>query len=64
MITSTENYTKKTPKTDRQNPRTNGTSKAIQRKSHKVAQTYTLTKRENGKKKIYIYKGGREQPNQ
>ena len=38
---------------DRQNPRTNGKSKAIQRDSHKEAYTYTLTKREKGK--IYIY---------
>ena len=35
---------------DRQNPRTNGKSKAIQTKSHKEAYTYTLTKREKGKK--------------
>ena len=39
---------------DKQNPRTNGKSKAIQTKSHKEAYTYTLTKREKGKK-IYIY---------
>ena len=38
---------------DRQNPRTNGKSKAIQTKSHKEAYTYTLTKREKGKN-IYI----------
>ena len=50
-------------KSDRQNPRTNGKSKAIQRKSHKEAYTYTLTKKEKGKKNIYIKKG-REQPNQ
>ena len=36
------------------NPRTNGKSKAIQTKSHKEACTYTLTKREKGKKYIYI----------
>ena len=36
----------------RQNPRTNGKSKAIQTKSH-TEYTYTLTKREKGKK-IYI----------
>ena len=41
-------------KPDRENPRTNGKSKAIQTKSHKEAYTYTLTKR----------KKGREQPNQ
>ena len=37
---------------DRQNPRTNGKSKAMQTKSHTEAYTYTLTKREKGK---YIY---------
>ena len=37
---------------DRQNPRTNGKSKAIQRKSHKEAYTYTLMGREKGKKNI------------
>ena len=41
---------------DRQNPRKNGKSKAIQSKSHKEAYTYTLRKREKGKKIIYIYK--------
>ena len=45
--------------TDRQNPRTNGKSKAIQTKSHKEAHTYTLTKREKGKY-IYIYFGKSE----
>ena len=39
---------------DRQNPRANGKSKAIQTKSHTEAYTYTLTKREKGKKYIYI----------
>ena len=39
---------------DRQNPRTNGKSKAIQTKSHK-GYTHTLTKREKGKKYIYLY---------
>ena len=56
MITRAKNYTmKKTKqnKTDRQNPRTNGKSKAIQTKSHTEAYTYTLTKREKGKN-IYI----------
>ena len=38
-------------KMDRQNLKTNGKSKAIQTKSHKEAYTYTLTKREKGKKK-------------
>ena len=45
--------TKQTNKMDRQNPRTNGKSKAIQTKSHKEAYTYTLKKREK-EKKIYI----------
>ena len=57
MITSAENYPK-TPSQkkimDRENPRTNGKSDAIQRKSHTVAYAYTLTKREKGKKYIYI----------
>ena len=38
---------------DRQNPRTNGKSKAIQAKSQKEAYAYTLTERENGKKCIF-----------
>ena len=38
-----------------QNFRTNGKNKAIQTKSYKEAYTYTLTKREKGKKIIYIY---------
>ena len=50
MITSAKNYTKKqtnkNPRMDRQNPRTNGKSKAIQAKSHKESYTYTLIKRE------------------
>ena len=40
---------------DRQNPRTNGKSKAIQTKSHTEAYTCTLLKREKGKE-IYIYR--------
>ena len=57
MTTSAKNYTKKPKKQkmDRQNPRTNGKSKAIQTKSHKEAYRYTLTKREKGKKYISIY---------
>ena len=39
---------------DRQNPKTNGKSKALQTKSHTEAYTYTLTKREKGEKNIYI----------
>ena len=53
MITSTKNYTKKENKNmDRQNPRTNGKSKAIQTKSHTETDAYTLTKE---KKEKYIY---------
>ena len=44
---------KKKEKSDRQNPRTNGKRKPIQTKSHTEAYTYTVTKREKGKK-IYI----------
>ena len=53
MITNSKNYTKKKTKKkpDRQNPRTNDKSKGIQTKSHTEAYTYTLTKREKGKKK-------------
>ena len=56
MITSAKNYTNKNKQkeTDRQNPMTNGKSKAIQTKSHKEAYTYTLRKGEKGKKNIYI----------
>ena len=48
MIRSVKNYRKKKQKTkkkktDRENPRKNGKSKAIQTKSHKEAYTYTLT---------------------
>ena len=53
MITSTKNYPKK-KKQDRQNPRTSGKRKPIQTKSYKEACIYTLTKREKGKKYIYI----------
>ena len=45
-------YLKK-KKTGRQNPRTNGKSKVIQTKLQTEAYTYTLTKREKGKKYIY-----------
>ena len=44
---------KKSKTADRQNPRTNGRSKAIQTKSQIEAYTYTLTKSEKGEKKIY-----------
>ena len=56
MITSSKNYTKKQKKQkNRQtDPRINGKSKAIQTKSHTEAYTYTLTKREEGKKYIYF----------
>ena len=69
MITSIEIYTTKTKqqnKTDRQVPRTNGKSKAIQTKSHKEAYTYTLSKREKGNiciyTSIYIYKKEESNP--
>ena len=52
MITSSKNYTKKKRQTE---TRTNGKSKAIQKKSYKAAYTYTLKK---GKK--YIYKKNRK----
>ena len=41
-------------KMERQSPRTNGESKAIQTKSHTEAYTYTLTKRGKGEKIIYL----------
>ena len=47
---------------DRQNPKTNGKSKAIQTKSHTEAYTYTLTKREKGGKYIYIYRCSQSPP--
>ena len=47
---------------DRQNPRTNDKRKVIQTKSHTVAYTYTLTKREKGK--IYIYRHSQSPPPQ
>ena len=55
MITSAKTILKKKQQKnpDRQNPRTNGKSKAIQTKSHTEAYTYRLTKREKGKKYIY-----------
>ena len=49
---------------DRQNPRTNGKSKAVQGKSHIEAYTYTLTKREKGKLYIYIYRCSQSPPPQ
>ena len=49
---------------DRQNPKTNGKSKAIQTKSHTEAYTYTLTKREKGGKYIYIYRCSQSPPPQ
>ena len=39
---------------DRQNPGTNAKSKAIQTNSHREANTYTVRKREKGKKYISI----------
>ena len=48
-----KNKTKQNKKADRQNPRTNGKSKAIQTKSHTEAYKYILTEREKGQKNIY-----------
>ena len=48
---------------DRQNPRTNGKSKAIQTKSQRSIHVHTHKKRKRKKKSIYLKKG-REQPNQ
>ena len=45
MITSTKNYTKKKPKTDRQNPRTKGKSKVIQQ-NHTQKHTPTHSQKE------------------
>ena len=39
---------------DRPNPGPNGNSEALQTKSHNETYTYTLTKRETGKKNIYL----------
>ena len=62
MIRNAKNYTKrnkakqnkKNIKTDRQSPRTNGKSKAIQTNSHKEAYTYPFREREKGRKYIYL----------
>ena len=56
MLKTIPKKPKNKKKTDRQYPRTNGGSKVIQTKSHKEAYTYTLTKREKGKKNLYIKK--------
>ena len=56
MITSAKNYIKKkkqNQKTDRQNPRTNGKSKAIQT-SHRKKHKHTHSQKEE-KENIYIY---------
>ena len=65
MITIAKYYTKKKKKKDKQNPRTNGKSKAIyyiltQRSIH----THTHKKRKRKKKSIYKKRKGREQPHQ
>ena len=66
MITRARNNTKKKKerKTDRQSPRTNGKSKALQTKLHKEAYTYTHKKEKKEKKRKKIYIKGREQPDQ
>ena len=53
MVVSFELKKKQKTKTDRQNPRTNGKSEAIQTKSHTEAYTDTLTK-EKKERNIYI----------
>ena len=58
MITSAKTILKKKPPKrikDRKNPRRNGKRKAI-RQNYKETYTYPLTKREKGKKYIYILK--------
>ena len=49
---------------DRQNPRTNGKSKAIQTKSHKEAYTHTHSQKEKKEKYIYIFKKKKEESKQ
>ena len=49
---------------DRQNPRTNGKSKAIQTNSYKEAYAYTLTKREKGNIYVYLYILKKDESNQ
>ena len=66
MITSAKNYTKINKQTKKRADRTLGQmvkNKAIQTKSHKEVYTYTLTKKEKGKK-LYIYKKIKEESNQ
>ena len=55
MITSTINYTKKEKlkKTDRENPKTYGKSKAIQTK-HTKKHTHTHLQKEKKQEKIFI----------
>ena len=46
-------------------PRTNGTSKAVETKSYREAYTYTLIRKEKGKKKyLYIKQKKEEKSNQ
>ena len=44
----------KTKKTDGQNPRTNGKSKAIETKSHKEGYTYILIKKRKMDKEVVV----------
>ena len=53
MIASTKNYTKK-KKPDRQNPRTNGKSKAMQTKITQRS-IHIPTHKKRKRKKIYIF---------
>ena len=59
MITSAKNYTKKNKKkTDRENPRTNGKSKAIQTKSHTQAHIHKYTHHTHTQVFVLLYLGG------
>ena len=67
MLTSAKNYSKEKTKTDRQDPRTNGKSKALQTKMTQRSihiHTHKKRKRKYIYISIYILKKGREQPSQ
>ena len=53
FLSQNKQTNKKPQKRDGPNPRTNRENKAIQRKSHPQAYTYTLTKKGKGEKLIY-----------
>ena len=62
MITSAKNYTKKQKRTDR----TLGqmVKAKLYRQNHTKKHVHTHSQKEKKKKNIYIFKNGREQPNQ